>query len=88
MVFDLPTVNGANKTIKAWVKRAGITKDITSHNGRHSMGTNLIFNGTDILTTSKLLGHTSLKHTMRYVDSADQLKRNAVDSLKVEFEIV
>lgn len=26
-VFDLPTANGANKTLKAWIKRAGIEKN-------------------------------------------------------------
>lgn len=59
-VFYLPTANGANKTLKAWVKRAGISKKITWHNGRHSFGTNLIFNDVDVLTASKLLGHTSM----------------------------
>uniref|UniRef100_UPI0026208B7B tyrosine-type recombinase/integrase n=1 Tax=Hydrotalea sp. TaxID=2881279 RepID=UPI0026208B7B len=43
-VFVLPTANGANKTLKAWVKRAKIEKAITWHNARHSFGTNLIFN--------------------------------------------
>src|ERR1043166_8977217 len=69
-VFTLPTANGANKTLKAWVKRAGIKKAITWHNGRHSFGTNLIFNDVDVLTASKLLGHTTMKHTHRYVDAA------------------
>jgi integrase/recombinase XerD len=80
-VFDLPTANGANKTIKAWVRRAGIDKAITWHNARHSFGTNLILNKVDVVTASKLLGHTSLRHTQRYVDSADDLKRDATDKL-------
>ncbi len=29
LVFDLPTANGANKTVKAWVRRAKIKKKIT-----------------------------------------------------------
>lgn len=80
-VFDLPTANGANKTIKAWVKRAGIDKAITWHNARHSFGTNLIFNEVHLVTASKLLGHASLRHTQRYVDSSDELKREATDKL-------
>ena len=48
-VFDLPSANGANKTLKAWVKRAKIEKAITWHNARHSFGTNLIFNDVDVL---------------------------------------
>ncbi len=84
-VFDLPTANGANKTLKAWVKRAGIIKAITWHNGRHSFGTNLIFNDVDILTASKLLGHTSMKHTHRYVDAANEMKQAATD--KINFDL-
>ncbi len=84
LVFDLPTANGANKTIKAWVKRAGIVKTITWHNARHSFGTNLIFNDVDVLTASKLLGHTSLKHTQRYVDVANEMKINATNKINID----
>ncbi len=84
-VFKLPSANGANKTLKAWVKRAGITKAITWHNARHSFGTNLIYNDVDILTASKLLGHTSMKHTQRYVNAAKEMKEAATD--KINFDI-
>ena len=84
-VFYLPTANGANKTLKAWVTRAGITKAITWHNLRHSYGTNLVFNEVDILTTSKLLMHSSTAQTMRYVQAADELKQKATDKLNFDF---
>ena len=84
-VFELPTANGANKTLKAWVKRAKINKAITWHNARHSFGTNLIFNDVDILTASKLLGHTTMKHTQRYVKASDEMKQTATD--KINFEL-
>jgi len=83
-VFNLPTANGANKTIKAWVKRAKINKKITWHNARHSFGTNLIYQDVDVLTASKLLGHTSLRHTQRYVDAAAEMKQKATDKLNIE----
>lgn len=83
-VFDLPSANGANKTVKAWVKRAGINKAITWHNARHSFGTNLIFNDVDILTASKLLGHTSMKHTQRYVAIANEMKQRATNKINIE----
>jgi integrase/recombinase XerD len=83
-VFELPTANGANKTLKAWVKRAKIDKEITWHNARHSFGTNLILNEVEVLTASKLLGHTSLKHTYRYVDTAKDLKAKATNKLNFE----
>ena len=84
LIFNLPSANGANKTIKAWVKRAKIDKAITWHNARHSFGTNLIFNEVDILTTSKLLGHSSMKHTQRYVDASNEMKVNATKAINIE----
>lgn len=81
LVFDLPTANGANKTIKLWVKRAGINKKITFHNARHSFGTNLIYMGADVTTASSLLGHSTLKHTQRYIKAANELKERATDTL-------
>lgn len=84
LVFSLPTADGANATLKDWVKRAGIAKKITWHNGRHSFGTNLILNNIDVLTTSKLLGHTSMKHTQRYVNSAEEMKRTGTDKINID----
>jgi site-specific recombinase XerD len=85
LVFDLPTANGANKSLKAWVKRAGIEKKITWHNARHSFGTNLIFHGADVTTASTLLGHSTLKHTQRYVTAAKELREKATDTLNFDF---
>jgi site-specific recombinase XerD len=82
-VFELPSANGANKTVKAWVKRAGINKRITWHNARHSFGTNLIYHGADVTTVSNLLGHSTLKHTQRYVRTANDLKERATDKLNI-----
>lgn len=84
-VFSLPSANGANKTLKKWVLRAGINKKITWHNLRHSVGTNLAYNGVDILTISKILAHSSTKHTQRYVDAANEMKIKATDLLNVDF---
>jgi len=83
-VFKLPSPSGANKTLRAWVKRAGIDKKITWHNSRHSYGTNLIFNGSDVLTASKLLGHTSLKHTQRYVKASQEMKEEATNKINID----
>lgn len=83
-VFDLPTANGANKTLKALVRRAGIDKKITWHNLRHSFGTNLILTGTDAVTAQRLLGHTTLKHTQRYIDTAAAMKEAATNKLNIE----
>lgn len=83
-IFTLPSSNGCNKTLKAWIERAGIQKYITWHNGRHSFGTNLIFNEVDILTASKLLGHNSLRHTQRYVNIAAEMKEKATNKINID----
>lgn len=61
-VFNLPTQDGANLVLKAWVKSAGINKHITWHSLRHSMSVLLQDAGVDIATVAGLLGHTSSKY--------------------------
>lgn len=81
LIFDLPTANGCNKSLQLLVDRAKIKKTISWHCARHSYGTNLIHNGTDIYIASQLLGHQSLAHTKRYVRASREMNQRAVDSL-------
>lgn len=81
LVFDLPSNVGALKLLKGWVEKAEIQKHITWHCARHSFATNLIFYKTDVTIVAKLLGHSTLKYTQRYTRIAEELKRNAVNSL-------
>lgn len=87
-VFELPTCNGTNKTLGAWVKRAGIDKHITWHCARHSFAVNLLTSNErpDIKTVSSTLGHSSLKHTEKYTRVVDELKKKAVNALP-EYEL-
>jgi integrase/recombinase XerD len=55
------------KTIKASAKRAKIKKNVTPHTLRHSYATGLLEAGVDILTISRLLGHSSFTTTMVYL---------------------
>ncbi|MBK6330461.1 MAG: tyrosine-type recombinase/integrase [Bacteroidetes bacterium] len=55
-----------------------IEKHISWHCGRHSFGTNLIGFGVDVSIASKLLGHTTLANTQRYVRVNDQMKASAI----------
>lgn len=82
-VFELPSSEGSNKTLQAWVNRAGIDKQITWHCARHSFAVNLLTSPErpDIKTVSSTLGHSSLKHTEKYTRVIDELKKKAVNAL-------
>lgn len=73
-----------NKHLFQWIGAAGITKDITFHCFRHTYATLQLFNGTDIYTVSKMLGHKDLKTTQLYAKIVDEAKRNTVDKIKLD----
>ena len=60
--------------------RAGI-KDFTFHDLRRTFGTRLLENGVDIVTISKLYGHSSVLVTQRYLHPKDKLSIEAVELL-------
>jgi integrase len=70
-----------NKQLYQWIGAAGITKEISFHNFRHTFATLQLFNGTDIYTVSKLLGHKNLKTTQVYAKIVDVAKRTATNKI-------
>ena len=81
LVFHLPSYTMCLKSLRRWVKRAGINKHITWHCGRHSFAVNILNNGANIKTVASLLGHSGLRHTEKYTRAVDDLKQKAIDSL-------
>jgi len=73
-----------NKHLFQWIGAAGITKDIRFHCFRHTFATLQLFNGTDIYTVSKMLGHKDLKTTQIYVKIVDEAKRTAMSRIKLD----
>lgn len=51
------------------------------HCARHSFITNIMANGANIKTAASLAGHSTTRHTEKYVHIIDELKQKAVDSL-------
>ena len=89
-VFPDLTPYALSKYLKPWVKEAGImNKNVSYHTARHTYATTamsfgvpiatmLLTLGVDLYTVSKLLGHTSIKHTQRYAKIISQKKDDAV----------
>ena len=90
MPQDKPVFSGLkysayhNKHLFQWIGAAGITKDITFHCFRHTYATLQLFNGTDIYTVSKMLGHKELKTTLIYAKIVDKAKRKATNKIKLD----
>lgn len=90
MPQDKPVFDGLkysayyNKHLSQWIEAAGITKNITFHCFRHTFATLQLFNGTDIYTVSKMLGHKDLKTTQVYAKIVDEAKRKAANKIKLD----
>jgi integrase len=87
---DIPYVFYSQETGKPYqsVKRSFGTalkrskiKDFHFHDLRHTFASQLIMAGVDITTVSRLLGHKSLKMTLRYSHLAPAHMKNAVNVL-------
>jgi integrase len=74
----------AQNPLKAWLKDAGINRNVTFHCFRHTYATLQLSLGTDIYTVSKMLGHRNLKTTQVYTHLIDQKKRDATEKIKLK----
>ena len=81
LIFNLPSHTMCLKSLRNWVKKAGINKHITWHCARHSFAVNILNNGANIKVLASLLGHSSIKHTEKYTRAVDSLKEQAINTL-------
>jgi site-specific recombinase XerD len=63
--------------VKKYANAAGITKAISPHSIRHTVGTNMAVNEAPLLIIQQFLGHTDPKTTMRYIRRAEELASRA-----------
>lgn len=63
--------------VKKYANAAGITKAISPHSIRHTVGTNMAVNEAPLLIIQQFLGHEDPKTTMRYIRRAEELANRA-----------
>lgn len=71
------TTRSIRYIVKKYVKMAGITKAISPHSIRHTVGTNMAVNEAPLLVIQQFLGHSDPKTTMRYIRRAEELASRA-----------
>jgi integrase len=77
-VFGL-TAGTISGLIHFAAKKAGV--NIRTHSLRHFFASRLVDNGTDIEVVRRLLGHSSLNNTKKYLARTDKQRREAIMSL-------
>jgi integrase/recombinase XerD len=71
------TTRSVQNIVKKYVRAAGITKPISPHSIRHTVGTNMAVNEAPLLVIQQFLGHSDPKTTMRYIRRAEELASKA-----------
>lgn len=71
------TTRSIRYIVKKYVNSAGITKAISPHSIRHTVGTNMAVNEAPLLVIQQYLGHSDPKTTMRYIRRAEELASKA-----------
>ena len=67
--------------LKAYVKKAGITSNVTPHTLRHSYATHLLRGGASIRAVQELLGHANVSTTQIYTQLANQDLKDAYEEV-------
>jgi site-specific recombinase XerD len=71
------TTRSIRYIVKKYVNKAGITKAISPHSIRHTVGTNMAVNEAPLLVIQQFLGHSDPKTTLRYIRRAEEISNKA-----------
>jgi len=71
------TTRSVQNIVKKYVRASSITKAISPHSIRHTVGTNMAMNEAPLLVIQQFLGHSDPKTTLRYIRRAEELAAKA-----------
>lgn len=82
-LFDMPVSSNSNvnKQLRRICKMANVDKKVSFHTARHTNATLLLYNGANITTVQKLLGHKNVRTTEIYSNIMDMTVVRDLSSL-------
>jgi site-specific recombinase XerD len=75
------TPTAVRQVLRKVIRETGLSKKVTMHTLRHCFATHLLEAGTDIRILQVLLGHSSIRTTLRYTHITDRLLQKLVSPL-------
>ena len=75
------TPTAVRQVLRKVIRETGLSKKVTMHTFRHCFATHLLEAGTDIRILQVLLGHSSIRTTLRYTHITDRLVQKLVSPL-------
>ncbi|WP_459187057.1 site-specific integrase [Parabacteroides sp. APC149_11_2_Y6] len=86
-LFNVPLSSNSNinKQLKRICIVAGIDKKVSFHVARHTNATLLLYNGANITTVQKLLGHKSVRTTEIYSNIMDMTVVRDLENIRVKW---
>jgi site-specific recombinase XerD len=84
--WKIPCNQKLNKALKTIGRLAGVHKNLFMHLGRHTFATTVTLSqGVSIESVSKMLGHTSLKHTQLYAKIVNNRVKKDMEGVRNSF---
>lgn len=81
-LFDAVSEQKLNVHMKAIAEKLGILKPLTNHSARHTFATTWLAKTHDLAALQKLLGHSKISDTMKYVHITDDMLRSQMKAFE------